>query len=136
MANSNIFPSDCVSVTDIAEGERMINNFVLGVPRIYGEGFCVFNVHQLTHLPELVRRMGPLPFLSMFPFEAYNRVIVNSFRGFNNPCLQIAGNLNTALAIEDIRPRHTPATIKGKVPEPSDSSFVFAVYVFALHFSQ
>lgn len=39
------------------------------------------NMHGLLHLPDTVRRLGPLWVHSCFPFEAANGVILELFHG-------------------------------------------------------
>lgn len=52
--------------------EKLLSFFCHKVPVLYGEIACTFNVHQLLHIPEAGRNLGPLWVISMFPFEGAN----------------------------------------------------------------
>ena len=49
-----------------------------------GKQFQTFNVHQLLHLAEVVRDLGPLWSNSCFPFEDYNGDLRELFHGTKN----------------------------------------------------
>lgn len=49
-----------------------------------GKQFQTFNVHQLLHLPEVVKDLGPLWSNSCFPFEDYNGDLRELFHGTKN----------------------------------------------------
>lgn len=49
-----------------------------------GKRFQTFNVHQLLHLPEVVKDLGPLWSNSCFPFEDYNGDLRELFHGTKN----------------------------------------------------
>ncbi|CAN7995027.1 unnamed protein product [Ixodes pacificus] len=56
----------------IDRAEKLLKMFVAQVPTLYGETSMSFNVHQLLHLANTVRQMGPLWANSAFPFETGN----------------------------------------------------------------
>ena len=47
----------------------MLEKFVKGAKRLYGDGFISYNVHTLIHLPEDYITYGNLESVSCFPFE-------------------------------------------------------------------
>lgn len=49
-----------------------------------GKQFQTFNVHQLLHLPEVVKDLGPLWSNSCFPFEDYIGDLRELFHGTKN----------------------------------------------------
>jgi len=59
-----------------------------------GKQFQTFNVHQLLHLAEVVRDLGPLWSNSCFPFEDYNGDLWESFHGTKN----VDGQIVTAVS--------------------------------------
>ncbi|CAN7946131.1 unnamed protein product [Ixodes hexagonus] len=61
-----------ISPSQINRAETLLKKFVEQVPRLYGETAMTFNVHQLLHLANTVRRVGPLWANSAFTFEAGN----------------------------------------------------------------
>ncbi|CAN7984936.1 unnamed protein product [Ixodes hexagonus] len=52
--------------------EQLLKKFVTRVPGLYGETAMTFNMHQMLHLANSVRHMGPLWANSAFTFEAGN----------------------------------------------------------------
>ncbi len=50
---------------------QLLIQFVNCSQTIYGEGFVVYNVHGLIHLPNAVQRFGNLDKISAFPFENF-----------------------------------------------------------------
>ena len=55
--------------------------FVFDMERLYGLTSCTFNVHQLTHLADGVKKCGPLWATSAFAFEANNHMLLKMFSG-------------------------------------------------------
>lgn len=51
--------------------------------------YMTIKVHQLLHLVECVRHLGPLWAHSCFPFESFNGRIKRMFHGTRNPHLQV-----------------------------------------------
>ena len=51
--------------------EELLTFFVQTFAQIYGAEYLVYNVHNLIHLADDVRRFGPLDNISAFPFENY-----------------------------------------------------------------
>lgn len=70
--------------------EELIKNFVEDYKIIYGPSMISYNVHQLLHLCEVVRRSGSLEHYSAFPYESKLQVMKNSISSGNNPLQQIA----------------------------------------------
>lgn len=69
------------SISNLLEIDK-INNYFLTV--LSGKQFQTFNVHQLLHLPETVKDLGPLWSNSCFPFEDYNGDLRELFHGTKN----------------------------------------------------
>ena len=80
---------DEISPEDLRKASELINNFCNLIPDLYGMEFCSFNVHILRHATECVQDWGPLWAYSLFQFENYNSVLVNSFSGTNKVGEQI-----------------------------------------------
>jgi len=72
---------DNCTAEEINNSEDGLKKFVFQIPNLYGENFMKFNVHLLLHLSSHVRRWGSLWAWSAFPYEHYNGVIGNFFRG-------------------------------------------------------
>ncbi|XP_046404345.1 uncharacterized protein LOC124169703 [Ischnura elegans] len=60
---------DSVPVDTIHEDELLLIEFVCKTQLIYVKGEMTYNVHQLLHLAESVRKWGPLWSHTAFPFE-------------------------------------------------------------------
>ncbi|XP_064479913.1 uncharacterized protein LOC135393391 [Ornithodoros turicata] len=76
--------------SDISKAELLLERFVRETETLYTQGMCTYNVHQLLHLPETVRDLGPLWAVSMFPFESKNGNIIQQVTAANSVPLQIA----------------------------------------------
>ena len=72
----------------VSTAERLIYDFCREVVSMHGgnERIETINVHCLKHLPDQVRRFGPLFTFSALSFEAANRTIGDVFTGSNSEC--------------------------------------------------
>ncbi len=69
--------------------EQLMECFVSKAPYLYGERFCVYNVHAMLHLGEDVRNFQcSLNFLSAFPFENFLYGLKRLVRNGPNPLVQ------------------------------------------------
>ena len=55
--------------------ERMLIKFVDKGKILYEESFPVYNVHQLVHICDDVKKFGVLDNFSAFKFENYNKTL-------------------------------------------------------------
>ncbi|XP_068727677.1 uncharacterized protein [Montipora capricornis] len=102
-----------ISQDELQEAHAYLKLFVAQAPVFYGLKFQTFNVHQLLHLPEAVRDLGPLWSNSCFPFEDYNGDLRDLFHGTRN----VDGQIVTAVSIiqklpEIARSMDTSAEVK------------------------
>ncbi|XP_041942160.1 uncharacterized protein LOC121705313 [Alosa sapidissima] len=67
--------------------ENVLRVFVQNFPVIYGD-FVVYNVHNLIHLASDVRKFGPLPQISAFPFENFLHKLKRQIRKPNQSLQQ------------------------------------------------
>lgn len=72
--------------------EQLLMVFVQNLTSIYGD-FTVYNVHSLIHLADDVRKFGPLPNFSAFPFETYLHQLKQKIRKPAKPLAQIVRRL-------------------------------------------
>lgn len=72
----HILLSDSISV-DAAE--KMIVDYYVLLPDLYGEASCTANAHLLSHLTKFVRLWGPLWTQSAFGFESKNGQLKHLF---------------------------------------------------------
>ena len=69
---------------EIDSAETMLFEFVKMFPELYDRCFMTLNVHQLLHLADSVRYLGPLYTHSCFSFEDKNGVLLKMIRGTQN----------------------------------------------------
>lgn len=63
----------------------LFRKFVKCSIKLYGPHFVSYNVHNLIHLPEDVRRFGPTDTYAAYPFENYNKKILGMVRKSARP---------------------------------------------------
>lgn len=77
----------------IRRAEGLLRSFVRKTASLYGLRHMSSNVHVLLHLPDTVRRLGPLWACSAFPFERYMMTIKRKlFHGTTYIPQQVASN--------------------------------------------
>lgn len=74
---------------EIDKAEILLFEFVKIFPDVYDKCFMTLNVHQLLHLADSVRYLGPLYTHSCFSFEDKNGVLLKMIRGTQNIDSQI-----------------------------------------------
>ena len=62
------------SKAELDKAEAMLFDFCSHFKDFYEECFMHLNIHQLLHLPDCVRKLGPLYTSSCFSFESKNGV--------------------------------------------------------------
>ena len=90
----NYLCGDNISFESVDKSERLIKYFVMMFSTLYGERYMTLNVHQLLHLPDCVRNIGPLWAYSCFSFENANGELNRLFHGTQNIELQILSSVN------------------------------------------
>ncbi|XP_021363193.1 uncharacterized protein LOC110456660 [Mizuhopecten yessoensis] len=68
-----------VTEEDITLSETLLNAFYKHASELYGENFVGLNVHNLSHLPDCVRKWGPLWAYSCFGFESANGELLKKY---------------------------------------------------------
>jgi hypothetical protein len=83
--------------------ENLLVVFVQNFHAIYGD-FLVYNVHSLIHLASDVRKYGPLPQISAFPFENFLYKLKKLIRKPNQTLQQIVKRLTEKSSINPVCP--------------------------------
>ena len=83
-----------ISKSQIRSSKIKLTEYQANMPYVHGAGFCTYNLHATTHMPEFVEELGPLWATSMFSFESFNSTIINSCNGTQNIPKQIAERLS------------------------------------------
>ena len=65
----------------VLSNKRIINMLIMLICVYVGEKHMTINIHNLLHLPDVVRNLGPLWSNSCFPFEAANGELLKLFHG-------------------------------------------------------
>ena len=88
-------------ITDdmITMSQKCLNEFVRRYQILYGIKYMTCNIHTLRHLPEMVRRFGPLWTTSCFALEDLNGKMKAMVKGSNSPHLQIISNLKIHMMV-------------------------------------
>ena len=79
---------------EIDFAEILIKEFLSRFESLYNVKFVTCNVYSLRHLPDIVRRLGPLWTTSCFPLEDINEKLKGFVHSSNKPELQIRFNLS------------------------------------------
>ncbi|XP_062566984.1 uncharacterized protein LOC134229281 isoform X2 [Saccostrea cucullata] len=74
---------------DLERAEMLLFEFCRRLEELYDRCFLRLNVHQLLHLPDCVRDLGPLYTHSCFSFESKNGIILKMIRGSQSIDTQI-----------------------------------------------
>ena len=88
-----IFFKSKISESDHEYGEKAIDNFVKKFQRRYGMQKMNPILHQLIHIPKVVRQIGPMWGYSTFHFEDENANLLQLVRGPHKVCEQISKRL-------------------------------------------
>jgi hypothetical protein len=93
---SSIFllSQDKISDEDLLIAERNLNEFVIQYQELYGEEHMTYNVHQLLHITQSVKDLGPLWAHSCYSFESYNGIVLKQVNGPKSVVSQITHRIN------------------------------------------
>ena len=97
-----ILLSDSITATQLDQVEQMLIEFCRQFPIIYGGQFMFYNVHQLLHLAQSVRDLGPLWAQSCFPFEDKNRFLLKLIHGTQRVEWQILSAVSLVQRIPEL----------------------------------
>ena len=69
---------------------------------MYGGRYMTINVHQLLHLPLIVKRLGPLWVTSCFHFEDKSGFLLRMSHGTQNIAFQLYSDLIACQSLPDL----------------------------------
>ena len=101
----NIFLTCGSTEEDIKRGEEMIMHFCKAFANLYDVCYMTLNVHQLIHLADSVRCLGPLYTNSCFPFEDKNGFVLKMIRGTQNIDSQIVTGISFIQKLPELKQR-------------------------------
>ncbi|XP_047129218.1 uncharacterized protein LOC124809271 isoform X1 [Hydra vulgaris] len=86
---------DVLRNSNLENAQQLIEYFVINSNEIYGDLFCVYNVHGLLHICDDVKFYGvSLDKLSAFKFENYLQKLKRLVRSKRNPLAQVCKRLD------------------------------------------
>lgn len=88
-----------VSNSMIETASDCLNQYVRRFEDLYDLSNMTCNLHQLRHLPDAVRKFGPLRITSCFQFENLNGVLKRLINGTRYAQLQISNVLSIFLIL-------------------------------------
>ena len=88
--------------------EKLLQHYCFKFQHYYSERYMTANVHQLLHLPEIVKKFGPLYVYSCFPFEGTNRSLLSYIRGTQHIDMQILEAVCIRQSLPFIVDHHLP----------------------------
>lgn len=88
-----LLTADSVTDRDINLAELLIRSYLRLMPSLYGKTEETYTCHALIHLPDQVRKHGPLILHSGFVFEAMISHLKRQFHGTRGIIAQIVRNL-------------------------------------------
>ncbi|XP_066923710.1 uncharacterized protein [Clytia hemisphaerica] len=86
----------------INDAEKKLFRFCKEFSKMYGARFELSNIHQLVHLCDDVRELGPLWTHSCFPFEDKNKFILNVIHGSQKVEFQLTSAVNLVHSLPEI----------------------------------
>lgn len=84
-----ILTSKSISVHDLKEAERCLEQYVTDFETLYFVGNMTLNIHMLLHLVRNVELFGPLWTTSCFPFKYLNSILKNLVKSSKHPEIQV-----------------------------------------------
>lgn len=94
---------DCITEPDLVRAEALLNIFYRDFCKLYGEGGCGLNVHNVgAHLVFYVRLWGPLFAWSCFGFEDWNAVLLQAVHGTGDVTKQILCHIHAQLQLKSL----------------------------------
>lgn len=95
---------DYVSEQDIDSASEMLTDYCSRFQDLYGNSFMSCYVHQLIHLPSVVRDFGPLWVTSCSPFERLNDTLRKYSQGNQQEDLQVTSAASLFLHVSKLKP--------------------------------
>ncbi|XP_043476303.1 uncharacterized protein LOC122507574 [Leptopilina heterotoma] len=87
---------------EIDYAQELIEYFITTFEIIYGKEYMSYNLHNLLHLCEDVKKYGPVDEFSAFKFENYMTTVKKKLRKTNKPLQQLARRYAEEQAVEEM----------------------------------
>ena len=93
---------ESISEKDLTTANKLLLTFCCTFSDMYGERYVTINVHQLLHLPLIVKRLGPLWVTSCFHFEDKNGFLLRMIHGTQTIAFQLCSALTACQSLPDL----------------------------------
>lgn len=100
-----ILLQDTVSLTDISRSEIMLQLFCRDFAKLYKADHFTYYIHNLQHMPLVVKRNGPLWSNSTFQFESFNGTFAKLIHGTKNQGQELVNNVRLTFGVEVLKAR-------------------------------
>ena len=91
------------SKNDVNKADQLLRIFCEQFSTLYDECYMTLNVHQLLHLADSVRDLGPLYTHSCFSFEDKNGFVLKTIRGTQNIDSQIVTGISFVQKLPELK---------------------------------
>ena len=107
---------DNISEAQLATAEQLLHQFRRTFSNLYQERYETLNVHQLLHLVDNVKDLGPLYSHSRFPFEDKNGFVLRLIHGTQFINSQILTAVSFAQELPELKEQCiTPGSVEEKL---------------------
>ena len=90
---------ESVSFEQIEAAEELLHAYVSDFEHLYGLRFMSINLHHLIHLPQIVRKLGPLWVFNCFVYEDLNGSIAGLIHGSRHAATQVCSSVSAFLTL-------------------------------------
>ena len=90
-----ILLSDVIDEEKLVRADMVLTSFYQQFEVLYGKNNCTLNIHNVSHLTQYVKQLGPLWAYSCFPFEDMNGTLIKLVHGTGDVCVQILWSIQT-----------------------------------------
>ncbi|KAK3920363.1 Halomucin [Frankliniella fusca] len=88
---------ESISPDQLNDAEELLHSFVSDFQELYGLRYLGLNVHQLLHLVDCVRSLGPAFVYSCFFYESVNGQLARLVHGTRHSALQICSSISVLM---------------------------------------
>lgn len=95
-----------ITRADISRIDFLSREFIAGVVTLYGEEYCSYNVHQLSHVSDCVKNWGPLHVYSCFVYETNLGILKRSIHNGHRPMEQAINYISRLKRSHQLNSKH------------------------------
>ncbi|KAK3909500.1 Leucine--tRNA ligase [Frankliniella fusca] len=99
-----LLSKDSVTDQDILLASEMLTDYCSRFEDLYGNSFMTSHVHQLIHLPDVVKDFGPLWVTSCAPYHTLNETLRKFSQGSSQEETQVTSAASLFLHVSKLKP--------------------------------